>query len=760
MKSLMFRFTRTVALCASALFISGAAAQSVPSALQGIWRSDGYGWILQANGNQITRYHESSAGLVVGPSDASELRAEFSSASVVDADHIIAGNPTEGSAYHFTRLSALPGAVTQPGNASPTQTLDYAIAYLQDHYAVTAAHGIDWTARFATARSQVSNGSSSTALRNALLQMIDGTTDAHLRLLWPSGNSVAYGPDFNSRVTVPLIEAAHLGTGATRQTRYDSWRQQRILDHIYHLLDLGASGAAGGAVMWHREGTMGYLFIADMIGFTDTESVSADVTEINSILDLALTELNGVEEMIVDVSLNGGGRDAVSRAIAARFTAAPVTAYTKHPGDGSTDALQTITIAPTARPSFLGPVHLITSDLTLSAAEVFTLAMRALPNVCHFGMTTHGSMSDMLIKPLPNGWFIAASNEIYTDADGEVWEGRGITPEVELPIFTAATINQAHFDRIASFADQLVHPEPTPEPQPEPEPEPQPEPEPEPEPQPEPSLEPQVEGLFNLSTRAYVGNGNETLISGLMIEGTGTRDLAIIARGPSLADYGLTTAVADVRLRVLNAALEEIAAVDALTDISAEDRAELAAYGILPGNPNEAALILRNVPAGAYHIHLSAQDTTPGVGILEIFDISADADDDTVLFNLSSRAAVGTGESVAVTGFIITGEEEVGVLIRAQGPSLRQHGITNALEDPMLSLLEMGGTEVLAENHNYTELDPELRAALEADGVGVGDDTESVLILFLPPGAYTALLDAEPGTDHGVALIEFFRIEE
>jgi carboxyl-terminal processing protease len=71
----------------------------------------------------------------------------------------------------------------------------------------------------------------------------------------------------------------------------------------------------------------------------------------------------------------------------------------------------------------------VTSDMTVSAGEVLTLALRALPQVTHAGEATRGAFSDVLEKTLPNGWIVELSNEVYTDNQGIVWEGRGITPE-------------------------------------------------------------------------------------------------------------------------------------------------------------------------------------------------------------------------------------------------------------------------------------------------------------------------------------------
>lgn len=52
----------------------------------------------------------------------------------------------------------------------------------------------------------------------------------------------------------------------------------------------------------------------------------------------------------------------------------------------------------------LRPVFVLTSDVTVSAAGTLLLSLRALPNVTHLGATTRGALSDVLTKPLLNGW--------------------------------------------------------------------------------------------------------------------------------------------------------------------------------------------------------------------------------------------------------------------------------------------------------------------------------------------------------------------
>ncbi|MCB1590330.1 MAG: hypothetical protein KDI56_15575, partial [Xanthomonadales bacterium] len=83
------------------------------------------------------------------------------------------------------------------------------------------------------------------------------------------------------------------------------------------------------------------------------------------------------------------------------------------------------------------PVYLLTSDITVSGGEILTLALRALPQVIHVGAATRGALSDILEKPLGEGWVLTLSNEVYRDTQGQLWEGRGIEPQRPLPVFEA-----------------------------------------------------------------------------------------------------------------------------------------------------------------------------------------------------------------------------------------------------------------------------------------------------------------------------------
>jgi hypothetical protein len=117
--------------------------------------------------------------------------------------------------------------------------------------------------------------------------------------------------------------------------------------------------------------------------------------------------------------------------------------------------------------------------------------------------------------------------------------------------------------------------------------------------------------------------------------------------------------------------------------------------------------------------------------------------------NISTRVLVGSGDNVAIAGFIVTGGDPKRVIIRAIGPSLRGAGISNALQDPTLELHSSSGS-LIASNDNWKDTQ---QAEIQASGLAPADDRESAIVRTLSPGAYTAILRGKSGAS-GIALIE------
>ncbi len=127
------------------------------------------------------------------------------------------------------------------------------------------------------------------------------------------------------------------------------------------------------------------------------------------------------------------------------------------------------------------------------------------------------------------------------------------------------------------------------------------------------------------------------------------------------------------------------------------------------------------------------------------------------LANLSARASTGTGDQVAIVGFVITGLESKSVLVRAIGPALRNFGVTTALTAPRLQVLR--GATPVATNTGWSSADNATEIAGAAVRAGAfplaAGSADSVILTTLAPGAYTAVASADDGRA-GAALVEVY----
>ncbi len=128
--------------------------------------------------------------------------------------------------------------------------------------------------------------------------------------------------------------------------------------------------------------------------------------------------------------------------------------------------------------------------------------------------------------------------------------------------------------------------------------------------------------LANISTRAFVGTGNEIMIAGFILGGNSGDDHVIIRGiGPSLTALGVPGALADptLELRDLNGAVV-VSNNDWQDDPTAAG--EITAAGLAPANPLESAVAVA-LPPGLYTALLSGVQNGTGTGLIEVYDRGA-----------------------------------------------------------------------------------------------------------------------------------------
>jgi carboxyl-terminal processing protease len=265
----------------------------------------------------------------------------------------------------------------------------------------------------------------------------------------------------NAGRTQIAIEQGAAAQSLVPRAALRAWRRAYWEEDIAQII-LGDGGVMAGNDFIQYGilgGDVGYIALYTVGGYASRQfdDPGGDLLALDAAMEDALTrfEAAGVRGVILDLSVNLGGHDFISRAVAGRFAAADVLAYSKSAADAVLPHSHEAFVHPAEGRRFTGPVYVLTSDVTISGGETLTLSLRGLPNVTHAGAATRGAFSDVLAKTLPNGWVVTISNEIYRDHDGIVWEGRGITPELPLEVFAADGDRAPHIAAVQLLAERL-----------------------------------------------------------------------------------------------------------------------------------------------------------------------------------------------------------------------------------------------------------------------------------------------------------------
>jgi PKD repeat protein len=275
---------------------------------------------------------------------------------------------------------------------------------------------------------------------------------------------------------------------------------------------------------------------------------------------------------------------------------------------------------------------------------------------------------------------------------------------------------------------------------------------PTPTPTPTPQPTPANIQLVNISGRVFVQSGDNVGIGGFIITGSGTKRIIARGMGPSVKVNG-TPVPGSLQDPVLELH-DSNGGVITNDNWRSTQEAEIQQTGLAPADDHEAAIVKR-LPAGTYTAVVRSADGSPGVGLVELYDLSTA--DPGELGNLSVRASVQTDDNVLIDGLILQGGNQKRVLFRALGPSVQVNGtpVPGALQDPTLELHDGNGALLLS-NDNWR--DASNAADIQATGLAPGDDRESAILMTLAPGNYTTVVRGVNRTT-GIALAEAYKLD-
>ena len=269
--------------------------------------------------------------------------------------------------------------------------------------------------------------------------------------------------------------------------------------------------------------------------------------------------------------------------------------------------------------------------------------------------------------------------------------------------------------------------------------------------------------LRNLSTRGQIGTGSNILIAGFVVGGSSPKQILIRAIGPTLSGFGITGALADSQLELFKGTTR-IALNDNWAGNTAITSASVTVGAFQLTANSLDAVVLAQLDPGAYTAQVSGVGGRTGVALVELYDVdSVAAFAPQKLINVATRGVVGTGENQLIAGFVVNGTTTKKVLIRGVGPTLTSLGVTGALADPVLQLIQTKGSTrtVVRENDNWeTGNDVALITAATTKAGAfplTSGSKDAVLLLNLPPGTYNATVSGVGGTT-GVGLVEVYEV--
>jgi carboxyl-terminal processing protease len=224
---------------------------------------------------------------------------------------------------------------------------------------------------------------------------------------------------------------------------------QASADDVAAYLDTIRVGGDGAVLTWN--GDVAILTVTTMMGLDTIEQIDAAFE--------ALTE-RGASALIIDLRENGGGafaiRPLIGHLINEPFDAGLFTSQrwsSVHDGpptrddaldvapwqgwsirafwrDAQNDALVKVQLEPMA-PVFEGPVFVLTSQRTASAAELATDALKASGRAVQIGERTAGEMLSQKMYDISQGLQLSLPIADYVSlATGRI-EGVGIAPDIE-----------------------------------------------------------------------------------------------------------------------------------------------------------------------------------------------------------------------------------------------------------------------------------------------------------------------------------------
>ncbi|MEM7038208.1 MAG: S41 family peptidase [Bacteroidota bacterium] len=278
------------------------------------------------------------------------------------------------------------------------------------NYGLFTARGWNWDSMYTAYRHRVSPQTSRTELWSMFKEMTAYLDDSHTFLYDPEvGEFFASGSEMDSIVelefSLNLLQASYLENITQHGDPTD--------DDVYMHAKV-------------RGRDIGYIYL---------DGIDADNPK-----EMIESMVEGIEDyaaLVLDLRNNGGGDDLTAATFASRFADGEHLIYTVEERNGPEhdDFSNPIQYFSTmdGDQRYTKPLVVLTDRITVSAAEVFLLHLKSFDQVSQIGDSTAGDFSDIGMRRfLPNGMQYPYSIMRFRDANGQVLDGIGHVPNIQI----------------------------------------------------------------------------------------------------------------------------------------------------------------------------------------------------------------------------------------------------------------------------------------------------------------------------------------
>lgn len=165
---------------------------------------------------------------------------------------------------------------------------------------------------------------------------------------------------------------------------------------------------------------IGYLAIPSFDGDGVAASVRAAVRD--------LTKAGGLDGLVIDVRLNGGGSLDELMSTLGLFTSGAVGSLVDRAGAGETLSATAENIGNSQKM----PIVVLTGSRTASAGEILAGALQAKKRAKVVGQRTEGNVETIVAHDLSDGSVLWLAEKRFSLPDGRSWEGDGLAPDIRV----------------------------------------------------------------------------------------------------------------------------------------------------------------------------------------------------------------------------------------------------------------------------------------------------------------------------------------